>query len=367
MTTKSLQPTALQDLREQAVLVHKTLADEAKRIKKLLSSHLYPRSHSHITNAYSHFSNSQAETTITQHSDTSLSIDLSKSLVVKQDGKIYPRKGYVSKYSDDFFVCLGCGSGTHLFRECKDQRDRAVCTVYWQKLWAHVSKTREKPSPPFIATVSAQSITSHTSLTPNPLAIKHGMGRGSYMNKPAWQTSDKRPHFFTITVLLSNISSPNQKLVPIPVIQIIHDNWDSFYEVRTARPMIDFEFYIDTGDAKAVCCRQPTYGIHKGKIMTEHISQLENNKWIRDCVGPLGALLFLAAKPHPESCVDIDKCVWRLCVCNRPLNSGARSFEFPIPRCSDSIEDLGDSYGSLFSISFDARSGYHQIKARPCD
>ena len=56
LITKSLQAAALQDLRGKAVIVHKTLADEAKRIKKLLSSHLHPRSHSHITNVHSYFS-----------------------------------------------------------------------------------------------------------------------------------------------------------------------------------------------------------------------------------------------------------------------------------------------------------------------
>ena len=56
------------------------------------------------------------------------------------------------------------------------------------------------------------------------------------------------------------------------VIQIIHDNWDSFCEVGIAPPMFDFEFCIDTGRAKAVCCRQSVYCIHEGKIMTEQIS-----------------------------------------------------------------------------------------------
>ena len=63
---------------------------------------------------------------------------------MKQDGKSYPRNptnGYYSKYPDGFFGCLGCGSGKHLFREYKDQRDRAVRSVYWQELWAHVPKT----------------------------------------------------------------------------------------------------------------------------------------------------------------------------------------------------------------------------------
>ena len=36
------------------------------------------------------------------------------------------------------------------------------------------------------------------------------------------------------------------------VIKIIHDNWDSFCEQGADRPMIDFEFCLDTGDSKPV-------------------------------------------------------------------------------------------------------------------
>ena len=44
-----------------------------------------------------------------------------------------------------------------------------------------------------------------------------------------------------------------------------------------------------------------------------------------------------------------------------------RSFEFPIPRCADSIEDFGDFSGRIYFISFNARSGYHQIRVRRQD
>ena len=33
----------------------------------------------------------------------------------------------------------------------------------------------------------------------------------------------------------------------------------------------------------------------------------------------------------------------------------------------DSIEDLSDSCGPTFTISLDARNGYHQIRVRKCD
>ena len=65
LINKSLQAAALQDLKENVVIVHKTLANEAKRIKKLLSSYL-----DHVPNVLTHYSsNSQAETSITGHSE----------------------------------------------------------------------------------------------------------------------------------------------------------------------------------------------------------------------------------------------------------------------------------------------------------
>ena len=62
--------------------------------------------------------------------------------------------------------------------------------------------------------------------------------------------------------------------------------------------MLDIEFCIDTRSTKAICCCQPKYGVHEANIMSKQISDLEHNKWIRDCTGPWGALLLLAAKPH---------------------------------------------------------------------
>ena len=151
------------------------------------------------------------------------------------------------------------------------------------------------------------------------------------------------------------------------ILTIIKDNWDSFCEKGASRPMLDFEFCIDTGDSKPVCCRQPSYGIHERKIMDEHIQALEANDWICDCEGPWGSIVVLAPKPHQESCVNIKDFVWRLCISYRPLNGVTKSFEFPIPRCTDSIENFGDSSGRMYFISLDARSGYHQIRVRKRD
>ena len=75
----------------------------------------------------------------------------------------------------------------------------------------------------------------------------------------------------------------------------------------------------------------------------------------------------MAPKPHQEGCTDINDFVWRLCVSYRPLNGVTKSFEYPIPRCSGSIEDFGDFSGKFYFISLNARSGYHQIRVRKID
>ena len=101
--------------------------------------------------------------------------------------------------------------------------------------------------------------------------------------------------------------------------------------------------------------------------MNDQIEALNTNKWIRDCKGAWVSMILFAPKPHQEDKVDIKDFVWRLCVSYRGLNRVTKSFMFPIPRCSDSIEDFGDSNGIMSFITLDARQGYHQISVRYCD
>ena len=121
-------------------------------------------------------------------------------------------------------------------------------------------------------------------------------------------------------------------------LSIIKDNWVSFWKQGASRPpMLDFEFYLDTGNSLPVRCRQSVYGINKSEIMTAHIKVLKGNDWICDCVGYWASLLILAAKHHKEGRKDINEFIWHLCVNYYPLNSVTRSFECPIPRCTNSI------------------------------
>ena len=150
-------------------------------------------------------------------------------------------------------------------------------------------------------------------------------------------------------------------------LQIMRANWDSFCQVIAVRLILDFKFCIDTGEAKDMFCRQSTYIVYESKIIVDYISQLEANGWIRDYEGSCGDLLLLATQPHQESCVDIDKFVWILCVSYRSFNHVIQSFDFFIPRCSNNIEDLGDPHEHILFISIDAHSVYRQIRVRAYD
>ena len=117
--------------------------------------------------------------------------------------------------------------------------------------------------------------------------------------------------------------------------------------------MLDFEFCIDTGKLPPLCCRQSVYGFRENKIMTKS-AILEDNFLITNFEGVWRSLLLLTAKSHQESCTDDHAFIWRLCASYRSLNSITLGFEFSIPHCADSIEDLGNSCDPLSIISLDA-------------
>ena len=75
----------------------------------------------------------------------------------------------------------------------------------------------------------------------------------------------------------------------------------------------------------------------------------------------------LASKLHQEFCEDIHAFVWRLCVSYRAFNSITVGFEFPILRCANSIEDLGDSCGTMHKIFLDVQNCCNQMFVRTSD
>ena len=151
------------------------------------------------------------------------------------------------------------------------------------------------------------------------------------------------------------------------IIDIVKEYWDCFCARGACRTILDYEFAIDTGSSKPVCCRRPTYGPHEKPIIMEQISSLLKNDWIEECGGAWGSMIVLAAKPHQEHIDDITKFIWRMCVSYRGLNRVTKPFEYPIPRCDDAISIFQVGSCLIWIITVDARQGYHQVRVRQFD
>ena len=152
------------------------------------------------------------------------------------------------------------------------------------------------------------------------------------------------------------------------IISIVQKYWDCFAMKGARRTIIGYEFGIDTGDAKPVCCAKPQYGYHESAIIMEQVLALLKNSWIEECEGPWGSMVVLAPKPHEEHIKDIADFIWRMCVSYRKLNSITKPYEAPIPRCDDLVTNLGGGSPEIYIfISMDAFQGYHQVKVREKD
>jgi hypothetical protein len=130
------------------------------------------------------------------------------------------------------------------------------------------------------------------------------------------------------------------------------------------KPILHFEFAIDTGGSPPVCCRKPRYGPHESMIIMTQIQVLLDNGWIRLRFGAWGSSIVLAAKPHKKQVTNIDEFVWCMCVSYRQLNQVTLPFKYLIPCCDNAINNFGDSNARLYFISLDNKTGYHQIGVR---
>ena len=221
---------------------------------------------------------------------------------------------------------------------------------------------RPKSKDEFVSSPVHQDVDDNLFLSPaNGLAIRRTIKQPPQLEKRTdlitWDRDLHEPQLKRDLQLSDNTTT----IIQDAILRIIRDNWDAFDEQGVNRPVIGYEFCIDTSGSPPVCCRLPKYGIHESKVMTTQIQALENSKWIRDCEGPWGAMILLAPKPHKENVTNIQDFIWRLCVSYRALNAVTKFFIFFILRCADSIEDFGDSNGPMFFINLDARQGYHQI------
>ena len=133
--------------------------------------------------------------------------------------------------------------------------------------------------------------------------------------------------------ICKNVDDPTRD----DIIQIIQKYWDCFCKEGARRTILGYEFGIDTGDSKPVCCKKTTYGPYKSKIIMEQVQKLQSNGWVKRCKGPWGSLIVLAANPHQEHFTDIDNFIWRICVSYQKLNDVTKPFQYPTQQYDDDV------------------------------
>lgn len=123
------------------------------------------------------------------------------------------------------------------------------------------------------------------------------------------------------------------------------------------RPIRGYEFHIDTGTSKPIRCKQPRYGPLESKVIEKLVQELENKGIIEDDDGPYGSMIVLAGKPSQEH-KHWSEYIFRLCVSYRQLNAITRPFTYPIIRCDDAVENIGNA---RVACTFDLDAGYWQV------
>ena len=106
-------------------------------------------------------------------------------------------------------------------------------------------------------------------------------GKTVYRPKEKWSYSDRDDvilfnHDNDIKELMDNlhIGDTVEQKYKDDIICIIKDYWDFFYARGACCTILGYEFTIDNGTPKLVCCRWPTYGPHEKSIIMEQIFSL---------------------------------------------------------------------------------------------
>ena len=166
----------------------------------------------------SRYSGSSAEQTIVAYSNPEAKVK-ERPLVVKKDGHSYPSNptnGYVSRWRDGCFGCLGCGSDNHRFASCSKKNDLDSRSLFWQELWAHVPSTRKRASGYIRPSLLHSNPTGKSDVTTNTNSIhintRNSSRKRTDVDKPAHKNSNtnKEARWYVIFVHVNNVL-PNPK------------------------------------------------------------------------------------------------------------------------------------------------------------
>ena len=147
-------------------------------------------------------------------------------MVGKKDDHSYPSNptnGYVSRWRDGFFGCLGCGSDNHRFTSYSKKNDSDSKHFFWQELLAHVPSTIKRASEHIRPSLLQSNPTSISNVTANNNCILINTANTSRKRTDRDQTAqkdnnkNKEARWYAIFVHINNILSNPKKTMPIGV------------------------------------------------------------------------------------------------------------------------------------------------------
>jgi hypothetical protein len=144
------------------------------------------------------------------------------------------------------------------------------------------------------------------------------------------------------------------QLEKIPVVREFVDVFPD--ELSGMPPDIDVEFVIELQPGTAPISKRP-YRMPPKELaeLKTQLQELLDRGYIRPSSSPWGCPALFVKKKDGSL---------RLCVDYRPLNAVTIKNKYPLPRIDVLFDQLA---GARVFSKIDLRSGYHQIKIRPCD
>ena len=107
---------------------------------------------------------------------------------------------------------------------------------------------------------------------------------GKCVYKPSldWNDDSTRVDIITYNKAIHAVELTNDlqfgdsvdKITCAAITDMITEYWDWFIKEGAKRTVLEYKFGIDTGGSKPVCCRKPSYGPYKSKVIMEQITQL---------------------------------------------------------------------------------------------
>jgi hypothetical protein len=110
---------------------------------------------------------------------------------------------------------------------------------------------------------------------------------------------------------------------------IIEKFFDAFAQEGMQNHIRGFQFNINAGQAKPICCKQPQHGPHESQVIAALAEQLQKKGMIDNDHGPWGSPVTLASKSD-QAYAHWSKFTFRLCINCQNLNAITRPFTVPI-------------------------------------